>query len=273
MEAVARAPRRPSPLRHFFYVTAALTVTEFRLRYFGSVLGYFWSLLRPLMLFGILYTVFTQVFRFGGGVPHYAVMLLMGIVLWSFFADSTGGALPSFVQRESLLRKMSFPRAAIPIAVSLTAAANLALGLLVVLVLAIVDNVAITASWLLLLPIVSGLIALAAALSVLLAVLFVRYRDVQPVWDVAQQFLFWATPIIYTIEFAPQRVRHLMMLNPLAVAVQQVRHSLIDPTTPSAAQAIGGSGRLLIPLAIFLGVIGLSALVYRRSAGGLAEDL
>jgi ABC-2 type transport system permease protein len=271
--ATLARPERPSGLSHFFYVTSALTATEFKLRYFGSVLGYLWSLLRPLMLFVILYTVFTKVFRFGGDVPHYAVMLLLGIILWSFFADATGGALPSFVQRESLLRKMAFPRASIPIAVSLTAAANLALGLLVVLVLALVDGVDVTASWLLLLPLIGGVVVFAAALAVLVAALYVPFRDVGPIWEVAQQLIFWGTPIIYTIEFVPERAREIVMFNPLAVAVQQSRHVLIGPSVPSASAAIGGTGRLLIPLGIFLGVVALSWLVFSRSSRTLAENL
>jgi ABC-2 type transport system permease protein len=263
----------PSPWRHFVYVTTTLALTEFKLRYFGSVLGYLWTLLRPLMLFGVLYVVFTEVFRFGGDVPHYAVMLLAGLVVWSFFADATGAALPSLVQRESLLRKVSFPRAAIPIAVALTAAANLALGLLVVLVFAVVDGVKPSAGWLLLLPILLIVIALALAVAVALAVLFVRFRDVQPMWDVASQILFWGTPIIYMIEFVPARFRQAVMANPLAVAIQQLRHSVIDSNEPSAAAAIGGSARLLIPAAILLLVIAGSALLYKSASDRLAEDL
>lgn len=259
--------------KHFAYVTASLTATEFKLRYFGSVLGYLWTLIRPLILFGILYTVFTEIFRFGGDVPHYGVMLLAGLVLWSFFADATGAALPSLVQRENLLRKVAFPRAAIPVAVAMTAAANFALGLLVVLGFALVDGVEVTLRWLVLVPILLGVLVLAGAVSLLLAVLFVRYRDVAPVWDLASQILFWSTPIIYTIEFAPAKVREYLMLNPLAVAVQEIRHSVIDPTAPSAAMVLGGRAALLIPLGIAVAVMLLSIWVYRRAAHRLPEDL
>ena len=103
--------------RHFLYVTLALTATEFKLRYFGSVLGYLWTLLRPLMLFGVLYVVFTHVVRFGDDVPHYPVVLLAAIVVFNFFSEATSGGLGSLVARENLLRKVSFPRAAVPISV------------------------------------------------------------------------------------------------------------------------------------------------------------
>src|SRR2546427_2316036 len=147
--AASRSPTTSSGWRHFFYVTRALTATEFKLRYFGSVLGYLWTLLRPLMLFGALYVVFTQFVRFGHKVPHYPVVLLAGIVVFNFFSEATSGGLGSFVARENLLRKVAFPRASVPISVSLTAAANLALGILVVLVFAVIDGVTPSFTWLL----------------------------------------------------------------------------------------------------------------------------
>ena len=107
-------PAERSRLRHFVYVTSALTATEFKLRYFGSVLGYLWTVLRPLMLFGVLYVVFTHVVRFGDAVPHYPVVLLAAIVIFNFFSEATSGGLGSLVARENLLRKVSFPRAAVP---------------------------------------------------------------------------------------------------------------------------------------------------------------
>jgi ABC-2 type transport system permease protein len=271
--AVRVAPASAARARHFLYVMAALARTEFKLRYAGSVLGYLWTLLRPLMLFGVLYTVFTQIFRFGGGIPHYPVMLLMGIILFSFFADATNGALQSLVQRENLLRKVAFPRAAIPVSVSLTAAANLLLGLVVVFALAIVDGVEVRTEWLAFVPILAVVLGLATAVSLLLAVLYVRYRDVGPIWEVILQLLFWGTPIIYTIQTVPERLREVVMLNPLAVAVQQARHSVIDIHEPSAAAAIGRPILLLVPALITLGVAGISLLTFSRLAPTVAEDL
>jgi ABC-2 type transport system permease protein len=259
--------------RHFAHVTRALTTTEFKLRYFGSVLGYLWTVLRPLMLFGVLYVVFTHVVRFGDGVDHYAVVLLAAIVVFNFFSEATSGGLGSFVARENLLRKVYFPRAAVPISVTLTAAANLVLGVLVVLGFALIDGVTPTATWLLFLGSVLAVVALATAVSLLLAVLYVRYRDVQPIWEVLLQLLFWGSPIIYPIESVPDSVRELMMLSPLAVAIQQGRHWLVESSTDSAGEAIGGSVRLLAPLAIFVAIVLLSWWAYRRAEPRMAEDL
>jgi ABC-2 type transport system permease protein len=276
MEAGAEAPRgplAPSEWRHFLYVTRALTATEFKLRYFGSVLGYLWTLLRPLMQFGVLYIIFTHVVRFGDRVPHYPVVLLAGIVVFNFFSEATGGGLGSFVAHENLLRKVAFPRAAVPISVSLTSAANLGLGLIVILAFALIDGVTPSFTWLLFLGTVLAVIVLATAVSLALSVLYVRFRDVQPIWDVSLQLLFWGSPIIYTIESVPASVREFVMLNPLAVAIQQGRYWLVPASTDSAGQAIGGTVRLLAPLAISLLVIVLGYWLFRRNEGSMAEDL
>ena len=263
----------PPTLRHFFHVTRALTATEFKLRYFGSVLGYLWTVLRPLMLFGVLYVVFTHVVRFGDEVPHYPVVLLAAIVIFNFYSEATSGGLGSLVARENLLRKVSFPRAAVPISVSMTAAANLALGLFVVFVFAVIDGVDPALGWVGFLACALGAVVLATALAVLLSLLFVRYRDVQPIWEVALQLLFWGTPIIYTIESVPADFQELIMMSPLAVLIQQGRHWLVPESTESAAQAIGDPVLLLVPLALFVALLAITALTFRRLAGRLAEEL
>lgn len=264
---------RTHPFRHFLHVTRALASTEFKLRYFGSVLGYLWTLLRPLMLFGVLYVVFTHVVRFGDKVPHYPVVLLAAIVVFNFFAEATSGGLGSLVARENLLRKVAFPRAAVPISVTMTSAANLALGLIVVFGFALIDGVTPQLGWLGFVGCVLLAVVFATALSVLLAVLFVRYRDVQPIWEVALQLFFWGTPIIYTIENVPPDFQELLMLNPLAVAIQQGRHWLVPESTGSAAEAIGGTALLLVPLAIFAAVVALTVWTFRRAEGRMAEEL
>jgi ABC-2 type transport system permease protein len=282
VEAYAQAPppaaapvtAAPSGWRHFAYVTAALTATEFKLRYFGSVLGYLWTILRPLMLFGVLYVVFTEIVRFGKDVPHYPVVLLAAIVVFNFFSEATSGGLMSLVQRENLLRKVAFPRAAVPVAVSLTAAANLGLGIVVVAIFALIDGVEPSVTWFGCIFAVMVIVVLATAVSVLLATLFVRFRDVRPIWEVALQLLFWGAPIIYTIESVDNDTfRHLMMCNPLAALIQQSRHWLVESSTESAAAAIGGGVRLLIPFAIFVVLVAVSVWAFRRADPHMAEDL
>jgi ABC-2 type transport system permease protein len=272
-QAVGAEQAVNSGLRRFLLITFTLAKTEFKIRYFGSVLGYLWSLMRPLMLFGVLYVVFTHVVRFGGDIEHYPLKLLLAIVLWSYFAEVTGQAVASLVQRESLLRKMPFPPAVIPLSVVLTGAFNLGLNLVVVVIFVLVTGIAPAVAWLELLPLVAWLLVLSAAISMLVAVLYVPFRDVSPIWEVATQLLFWGTPIIYVIETAPDSVRELMMLNPLAVIIEQARYAVIDSSGPSAAAAIGGDARLLVPLGITVALLAIAVSVYRRAAPTLAERL
>jgi ABC-2 type transport system permease protein len=226
------------------------------------------------MLFGVLYVVFTEIVRIGHRVPHYPVMLLSGIVIYQFFSEATSAGLSSLVDRENLLRKVSFPRASIPIAVTLTAAANLALGLVVVVLLAFIDGVEVRATWLLVVPVVLGVIVFAMSISMLLSVLYVRFRDARPIWEVFLQLFFWGSPIIYTIETIDiEWLKTLVMCSPLSVAIQQVRHWLVDANAPSASEAIGGGALILIPIAIFFGLLVFSYWMFVRTAPHVAEDL
>ena len=260
--------------RRFLYLAGTLAVTEFKLRFFGSVLGYVWQLVRPLMLFGVLYFVFTKFVKIGEAVPHYPVLLLANIVLYTFFADGTG-AVSSMVDREGLVRKIQFPRMAVPVSVVLTASFNLVLNLLVVLGFALASGVEPRWSWLEAPVLISLLAVLVVGLAMLLSALYVRFRDIKPIWEVALQVAFYATPIIYAIETidVSQRVRELIMLSPLAAILQQFRHAVIDPSAPSAAAAAGGSARLLIPAALVFGIAALGFWYFDREAPRMAEDL
>jgi ABC-2 type transport system permease protein len=262
-------------MRRFVHLAHTLAVTEFKLRFYGSALGYFWQLMRPLMLFGVLYLIFTEFVRIGSGVALYPVVLLSNIVLFTFFTDGTSSAVTSVVDREGLVRKIQFPRMAIPASVVLTASFNLGLNLLVVLVFALVNGVMPRWSWLEVIPLLGILAVLTVGMAMLLSALYVRFRDMRPIWEISAQILFYATPVIYTVDSLGkgEQVQHLMMLNPLACILEQMRHAVIDPDAPSAAAAAGGAVRLLIPAAI----VGLVAWVgfwyFNREAPRIAEDL
>lgn len=176
-----------------------LVVTDFKLRYQGSVLGYLWSLLRPLALFAILYVVFVKFLRFGNAVEHFAVYLLLGIVLWNYFVEVTLGAVSIIVDKGDLMRKLSFPRYVIVLSGSFSALINLGFNMLVVFFFMWLNHVPFTtSSFLIILPIIEMFI-LALSLAFLLSALFVRFRDVNYIWEVVMQGAFYATPIIYPI--------------------------------------------------------------------------
>ena len=186
-------------LRRFVSLTYTLASTDFKLTYFNSILGYFWSLMRPLLFFGVLYFVFTNIFHVGSGVHDYSVELLLAIILWTFFLQATSGSVQSMLGREGLLRKMRFPRLVVPLAVTLTALFQLTTNLVPIFVLALASGVTPTLAWLELIPVIALLAILASGIGMLLSVLYVRARDIQPIWDVISQLLFYASPIIYPV--------------------------------------------------------------------------
>jgi ABC-2 type transport system permease protein len=265
--------------RRALHLTWTLAVSEWKLRFFGSVLGYFWQLGRPLLMFGVYYVVFTQVVDVGNDVKYYPPLLLAGIMLYQYFAEVTGGSVGAVLNRENLVRKIHFPRIVIPLAVVTQSAFNLALNMVAVGVFMAVQGVPVTAHWLAVIPALGMLFVFVTGLSMLLSALFVRYRDVQPIWDVVVQATFYATPILYPIESLsdagslPDWASKVVMCNPLAVVVQQVRHSVFDPGAPSAADAIGGAPLLLIPIGLTLGTFALGFWVFNRMAPQVAEEL
>src|SRR3954469_14323251 len=232
----------------FVHLTRTLAVSDFKLRFFGSVLGYFWQLMRPLLLFGVLYVVFTQALKLGTAVDFYPVVLLTGIVLFTFFSEATAAAVSSVVDRENLVRKIQFPRLVVPVTAVLTASFNLGLNFLVVLIFMFASGVSPHLTWLEAPVIFLALGALALGIAMLVSALYVRARDVKPIWDVGLQVIFYGSPVLYAIETIPENAQHIIMrLNPLAPILQQMRHAVIDPNAPNAADAAGGYVWLLIP--------------------------
>jgi ABC-2 type transport system permease protein len=263
-----------SDRRRFLHLTWTLAITDFKLRFFGSVLGYLWQLFRPLLLFGVLYVVFTEFVRLGNGVPHYPVVLLTSIVLFTFFVEATAGAVTSVLDRENLVRKIEFPRLVIPLTVVVNAYLNLALNLLAVLVFMLASGVEPRLSWIEMPLLIAILGVFATGIAMLLSALYVRFRDVKPIWEVFSQMIFYASPVIYPIESIPnEKVQHLLMCNPLAAILEQVRHAVIDPTAPTAAEAIGGAERLLIPASLVVGLFVLGLWVFNHEAPRIAEEL
>jgi ABC-2 type transport system permease protein len=261
--------------RRFWHLTRTLAITEFKLRFFGSALGYLWQLMRPLLLFGILYVLFSEVLSLDTA-PYYAEALLLGLVLYTFFADATKGSLGSLVLRESLLRKIEFPRLAVPLGVVLTALFNLGLNLLPVFVFLLIDGGAVRVQWLEFPILIVLLVVLSTGLAMLLSSLYVRYRDIEPIWDVFLSLMFYGSPIFYTISTVAERsetLAHIVMLNPFAAILQQSRYAILGSGHPSAAEAIGGTLRLAAPLAIAIAILWIGWLVFSRRAPRIAEEL
>jgi ABC-2 type transport system permease protein len=273
LDAVSAAPARESELRRFWQLTWTLAITEWRLRFYGSVLGVAWTLLKPFAFFGVIYVVFAEIAKVGDGIPNYAAYILLSLILFGFFGDVTTASVSSLVSRENLLRKMRFPRLVIPLSVALTGLMNLGMALIAGTIFLATLGVYPDLDWLQLIPMVVLLLVFALGLGLLLSALFVKYRDIQPIWDVVSQMLFYASPILYVATMVPEAFQRPYLANPIASILTQMRHAIIDPNAAGAAEAIGGAPRLLIPLGIVFGTFALGLWVFNREAPRVAENL
>lgn len=250
-----------------------LVITDFKLRYQGSFLGYLWSLLRPLALFVILYMVFVRFLKFGGDIPHYPVYLLLGIIIWNYFAEVTSTGVGSIVGRGDLLRKINFPKYVIVLAGSFSALINLAINLVVVFIFMLWNGVdfRLTILWAPLLII--ELFTFALALAFLLSALFVKLRDINYVWEVIMQGAFYATPIIYPISNIPEKWSKLLMLNPMAQIVQDLRYALVTPHTLTISDIYHSSWMRLVPIGMVVLLMIGSGYYFRKRSGRFAEEI
>lgn len=270
-----REVRGPSALgggwRRSLELLYLIAVTEFKRNYLGTALGYVWSLGRPLMLFGVLLAVFTQAFHLGTRVAHYPVLLLLNVVLFGFFQEATTQSVSSIVSQESIVRKTQFPRLVIPLAVVLTSLFNLGLNLVVVFAFILLAGVEPTWTWLLLPLLLAMLVTLATAAAMILSALYPRFRDTGIIWGVVVTALFYATPVLYPIEFLSGWVRDLIALNPLSPIFDLARKWVIDSQAPGPAA--NGVAAVVVPIAGFALICGLAAWIFNREAPRIAEEL
>jgi ABC-2 type transport system permease protein len=268
--------------RRFWALSLTIARNEFKLKFFGSALGYVWQVMRPLLLFGVLYVFFTKVANpnlVEKGAKYYGAQLLGSVVLFTFFSEATAGAVRSVVERENLVRKIQFPRLVIPVSIVLLALFNLGLNLIVVLIFALASGVQPMLSWLELPLIIAMLVVLGMGVAMLLSSLFVQFRDIQPIWDVVAQVLFYASPVIISIGTVRQKLgansilMHVYTLNPLVAIFQQFRHAMIYHGTLSAGQTLGSWLALLEPLMTVVAIFVIGFLVFNRLARGIAENL
>lgn len=252
-----------------------LVVTDFKLRYQGSVLGYAWSLLKPLFLFAILYFVFGVMIKLGS-VEHYSVYLLLGVVMWTFFAEATNQGLASITTRGDIIRKVNFPKYIIVLSTSISALVNLTLNLLIVAVFMVVNGVHFQLSALMFPLYILEIYALALGLSFFLSALNVKYRDTGHIWEIIMQAAFYATPIIYPLSMVLDRselAAKLLMMNPVAQAIQDARYCLINKDTITISSLFQNGWFVLIPLSITLIIVIIGSLYFKRNSKSFAENI
>lgn len=253
-----------------------MVITDFKLRYQGSVLGYLWSLLRPLFLFVILYLVFVRIIKVGGGLEHYPIYLLLGIVTWNFFAEITTTSVDAVVRRGDLLRKINFPKYVIVASSALSALINFSFNIAVVAFFMVVNGVPLTERLFLVPFFILEIFIFAISLGFILSALYVRLRDVNYIWEVIMQAMFYATPIIYPVSLVLTEwplVAKLLLFNPVAQAIQDIRHAAVTPQTDTLASIVHYGYLQYVPYVIVAVTLLLAIVLYKRRSPSFAEEI
>lgn len=254
----------------------AIVGTDFKVRYQSSVLGYVWSLLKPLFIFGILYVLFTYAFPQGSkGIECFGVWLLTGVVLWNFFSEATMVGTRSVVENGQLIRKVAIPRHLLVVASSVSALINLGLGMVVVIIFALLSGLTPTLSWLLLIPIIAELFLLSIGLSLLLSALYVTFRDIAYIWEILLQAGFYASGIIFAIIYMPAVIQKVAFLNPVTQIIQDARHAIMpgNPASQTIWQTFHNPLLWFVPIIITVGLFGLGWWHFQRKQRSFAEDI
>jgi len=247
---------------NYWFLVRQFALNDFKLRYNNSILGYFWSLLNPLLHFGVLFLIFSVFLRFD--VPYYSLYLLSGVVLWSFLVESTNNAMDSLLGKSSLIRKINFPKQIIVIASNINSIVGFAINFIVISAFFIVSKVKLSAT-LLFLPVYGlSLLLLAIGLSFFLSALYIRFRDIKHLWGVFLQLGFWLTPVIYPVSVIPEKFRLLFNLNPMYGIIHNFREIVIYGNTPEIYST-------LFSLAFSLLIFFLGYLLFEHMSDKFAE--
>lgn len=262
-----------SDWRRFWDLLWLNSVAEFKLVYAGSVLGYVWTLARPLAMFGVIYLVFSRILGIGGGVVNYPAMLLLNLLIFQFFTDACTRAIRAMVANEGVLRKMEFPRAVIPLSVVLTSVFTFLLNLVAIMAILIATGLEPQVTWLLVPLVLLATLVFTVGMAFILSTLFVQFRDVAQIWAVVSLALFYASPIMYPVEHIPPEFRWVLIANPLAPIFELMRKWAVDPSAPTVAEAAGGAWGWIGPGIGFVVVCGFALLLFRHKVRTLAEQL
>ncbi len=241
-----------------------LTVSDLKVKYQSSVLGFAWSLLNPLLMMLVLYFVFSNVFRFED--KNFALYLLIGIISWRFFANATMSSMTSIVGRPSLVTKVYVPREVLVLSSVLSSFISSILEFMVLIPLLLFFGMDLSIN-LAFFPIIHLInLLLVYGISLILAALYVYYRDLNQIWDVLLQAGFFLSPIVYPISIVPEKYLSYYMMNPITIILGMYRESLLYSEAPSAAEMVftfvAGGLMLLV-----------GTLVFRRLERNFAEEI
>lgn len=252
--------------KNYFYLTTSMAISDFKMKYDSSFLGYLWSLLKPLLMFGTLYLVFSVFVRWQ--VENYKLYLLLGIILWNFLAEVSLNSMVLLEGKASILKKIYFPRWIVVISSSLTSLLTLALNIVVFFIFFVVSGTKFNPNmWMFAIYLIE-LYILSVGLALLLCSLFPKFRDIHHIWEVFVQLGFWATPIIYPIAIVPAKYHRIIFLNPMARIIQGSREALIG----SGSDFLTVRNHLIILAAAMVFLVA-GFMLFNKLSKSFAEDL
>ncbi|PIN86667.1 sugar ABC transporter permease [Candidatus Woesearchaeota archaeon CG10_big_fil_rev_8_21_14_0_10_44_13] len=228
------------------YLIWELTTTDFRLKYSSTVLGFFWSLLNPLLIFAVLYVIFSMFIRID--VPQYPLFLFLGILMWNFFMEGTLNGMSSLANKPNLVRKVNTSKPAIVLSACINSFMTFILNMAVFFVFCLVLRAKIGLMSSLILVMAGILLLIILALSLILSAYYARYKDLKHIWAFLLNAGFWITPVVYPITLVPQKYIPLYMLNPLARIITYSRRAVIynSPPNPWGVFALAVFSALLL---------------------------
>jgi lipopolysaccharide transport system permease protein len=259
-DPTSRARRRSN----YGSLVLQFALKDFKIRYTHSVLGYTWSVINPVIFFLLYYVVFSVFIRFE--VPNYPAFLLLSVVIWNFFFEGSSRGVGSLLARADVLSKMVLPREIVVYSALLSAGLTFVINLAVLLVLLKVTGNALRLPALSFLLLLVDLVALTLGVSLFLAPIYVRFRDIGYLWNIVLQAGFWVTPILYSELMIPEQWRWIVWWNPIARILTDSRRAVVYGLWP-------GPRGLLITTLYSLGICVVGALVFRRLQARVAEYL
>lgn len=259
--------------RRFRDLLRLLSIHEFRSQYANTVLGFMWTIIRPLVYFGVIFLILREVLRFGAGIQDYGIILVLNLILFTYFQEAATRAVRSVSQREPMVRKMQFPRVIIPLSVSLTAALSMVVNLVAVFPLLLLFGLEPKATWMLFPLLVLALVAFTTGTSMLLSALFVRSRDTAQAWSLISRLMFYTSPVLFPIDVVPESFRQLVAASPVAPILELTRVWVVDPSAPGPVEAAGPWFGLVVPLTLFAAVCIGGLWLFERDAPRFAEEL
>lgn len=241
-----------------------LVISDLKTKYSSSILGFAWSMLNPLLMMIVLYAVFNNVFK--SNQEHYAFYLLIGMTTWRFFANGTTTAMLSIVGKANLVTKIYIPREILTLSIVLSTLVSSILEFIVLIALLIIFGI-VMSSKILILPLLYVLyLPIVYGVSLILASLYVYFRDLNHIWEVLMQIGFFLSPVIYPMSTIPEAYKFYYMLNPIARMIEMYRDILLYDTMPKVTDF----GVVLI-FGIFLLVFG--SLLFRKLSRRFAEEI